>query len=153
MIVAILAISTCIVGSILMHLYVLRLLWRWARRHLDRLNGIRLGALVVGCVLGHVMEIAIFTAGIAAVALSQGNTHLAFEGLDRGRLDLWYYSAAFFTSLGEKRPHSGELRVFVACETLTGLVLITWTASFLFLLMQRSWPADAIPPRGAESPR
>jgi hypothetical protein len=150
--VAILVIAACITGSILLHLYVLRLLWAWARRRLDRLNGIRLAALVVGCVIGHVLEIAIFTAGIATVALSEDNTHLAFEGLDRGKLDLWYYSAAFFTSLGEKRPPSGELRVFAACETLTGLLLITWTASFLFLLMQRSWSADAMPPRGAEPP-
>jgi hypothetical protein len=140
--VAILAVCACIVGSILLHLYVLRLLWRWARGHLNSLSGIRLAALVIGCVIGHILEIAIFAIGLAAVALSEDNTRLAFEGLDHKQLDLWYYSAAFFTSLGEKRPPSGALRVLAACETLTGLVLITWTASFLFLLMQRSWPSD-----------
>jgi hypothetical protein len=32
------------------------------------------------------------------------------------------------------------LRHLTGIEALTGLVLITWSASFLFLEMQRYWP-------------
>ena len=39
------------------------------------------------------------------------------------------YSAAFYTSLGEEKPPTAPLRLFVTCEALTGLILITWTAS------------------------
>ncbi|MFT6897577.1 MAG: hypothetical protein ACJA13_001986, partial [Paraglaciecola sp.] len=33
----------------------------------------------------------------------------------------------------------GDLRYLTGIESLTGLVLITWTASFLFFEMQRHW--------------
>jgi hypothetical protein len=37
----------------------------------------------------------------------------------------------------------GDLRHLTGLEALTGLVMITWSASFLFLEMQRYWkPKD-----------
>jgi hypothetical protein len=42
--------------------------------------------------------------------------------------------------LGDIQPH-GDLRFLTGIESLTGLVLITWTASFLFVEMQRFWNA------------
>jgi hypothetical protein len=33
----------------------------------------------------------------------------------------------------------GNLRFLAGLETLTGLVLITWTASFMYIEMQRFW--------------
>jgi len=35
----------------------------------------------------------------------------------------------------------GNLRYLIGVESLTGLVLITWTASFLYYEMQRHWTA------------
>jgi hypothetical protein len=51
----------------------------------------------------------------------------------------FYDSASAYTSLGTQQPPTTALRVLTAVEALTGLVLITWTASFLFLIMQRTW--------------
>jgi hypothetical protein len=34
---------------------------------------------------------------------------------------------------------TGDLRLLAAVEVLTGVVLVAWTASFLFLVMQKSW--------------
>jgi hypothetical protein len=33
----------------------------------------------------------------------------------------------------------GELRYLGGIESLTGIILITWSASFLFVEMQRNW--------------
>ena len=102
-------------------------------------TGIAIAAMVLVCLCAHIAEIAIFALGMFIGAALDGDLALALEGWSAGNLDLWYYSAAFYTSLGAERPSATGLRLFVACEALTGLILITWTASFLFLLMQNAW--------------
>lgn len=59
---------------------------------------------------------------------------------------LWssaYFSFTAFTTLGlgDILP-TGDLRYLVGLESLTGFVLITWTASFLYLEMTRYWDRD-----------
>lgn len=139
---SILVTAICVAACIVLHLYVLRLLWRCVRSRVREMTGIRLALLVLGCVAGHILEISVFAVGFFVCAAETNDRKLVMEGLHHEHLDLWYYSAAFYTSLGEKRPPSGGLRIFAACETVTGLILITWTASFLFLLMQRSWSLE-----------
>jgi hypothetical protein len=55
-------------------------------------------------------------------------------------LDCAYFSFTVFTTLGfgDIVP-SGDLRYTTGIESLTGLVLITWTASFLYLEMRSQW--------------
>lgn len=59
---------------------------------------------------------------------------------DGSLLDCAYFSFTSYTTLGfgDITPH-GAIRFFPWIESLTSLVLITWTASFLFLEMQRYW--------------
>jgi hypothetical protein len=67
-----------------------------------------------------------------------------FEGNFNGSLlDCAYFSFTTFTTLGfgDITPH-GDLRYLTGIESLTGLVLITWTASFLYLEMLRDWKSD-----------
>ncbi len=54
--------------------------------------------------------------------------------------DCMYFSYTSYTTLGigDIEPH-GAIRHLVGLESLTGLLLITWTASFLFFEMQRYW--------------
>jgi hypothetical protein len=56
--------------------------------------------------------------------------------------DLAYFSATVYTTVGfgDVVP-SGPIRFMTGMEAITGLVLITWSASFTFLEMQRDWPA------------
>ena len=58
-------------------------------------------------------------------------------------LDHAYCSAMVYTTVGfgDMVP-SGPIRFMTGMEALTGLVMITWSASFTFLEMQRDWPAD-----------
>ena len=57
-------------------------------------------------------------------------------------LDHAYYSGMVYTTVGfgDLTP-SGPIRFMTGMEALTGLVMITWSASFTFLEMQRDWPA------------
>ena len=55
-------------------------------------------------------------------------------------IDCGYFSFTTYTTLGfgDIEPF-GYLRYLVGIESLTGLVLITWTASFLYYEMHRNW--------------
>lgn len=92
-----------------------------------------------GLLLAHVIEIWIFGLGyyVAENHLGLG-TVLPAEGRD------WfhyiYYSAMVYTTVGfgDLIP-TGSLRMITATEAVAGLSLITWSASFTFLQMQRIW--------------
>ena len=63
--------------------------------------------------------------------------------LRRGFLDFVYFSAITYTTVGfgDYVP-TGPIRFLAGTEALTGFLLITWSASFTFLEMQRYWGRD-----------
>jgi hypothetical protein len=94
--------------------------------------------MVLAAIGVHLVEIALFAVGMAVLS------ELNFCGQVRGPgetawRDYFYFSAFTYTSLGGHHTVTGDLRMLLAVESLTGLVLITWTASFFFLIMQRFW--------------
>lgn len=141
--IAIVAMGLCVFVVVAIHWLVLRFLWRFALPRLQWLSGKGMGIMFFGCMIAHFAEIAVFTVGLFIAAAWEGETKLALSGWNRENLELWYYSAAFYTSLGAERPPTAGLRLFATSEALAGLMLITWTASFLFLLMQESWGAES----------
>lgn len=87
----------------------------------------------------HVVEVWIFAFGIFLCSFNPGlGQVIGIEGL--GLFDAVYLSAATFTTVGygDISP-LGPLRFMMGCESLTGFVLITWSASFTYLEMQRYW--------------
>jgi hypothetical protein len=56
-------------------------------------------------------------------------------------LDYAYFSGTVYSTVGfgDMVP-VGAIRFMVGMEALTGLVMITWSASFTFLQMERDWP-------------
>ena len=71
----------------------------------------------------------------------------SLDGLGSGRLmDYVYYSFTVYTTLGfgDIVPR-GMIRYLSGIESLTGLVLITWTASFLYLEMRKYWDDEGQP--------
>ncbi len=137
--IALIATCLCVLITINVHFLSLRFFWRSARPRLAQLPGNGIAALVIGCIVVHCVEIAVFAIGLFVAAVWEDATKLALSGWNHENLNLWYYSAAFYTSLGADQPPTAGLRVFATSEALTGLILITWTASFVFLLMQDSW--------------
>ncbi|MCF6280883.1 MAG: potassium channel family protein [Candidatus Polarisedimenticolaceae bacterium] len=101
-----------------------------------------IGVLVA--LVAHAIEVWIFAFAYYFMHNSDGWGHL--EGNFNGSLmDCSYYSFTTFTTLGfgDITPIGG-IRYLTGIESLTGLVLITWTASFLFLEMQRYWKSKEL---------
>ena len=93
---------------------------------------------VHGLLLAHVVEIWIFGVGYYAAEHWLGLG--AIVPTDHDRFDYIYYSAMVYTTVGfgDLIPQ-GPLRMLTSTEALAGLALITWSASFTFLQMQRIW--------------
>lgn len=58
-----------------------------------------------------------------------------------------YFSAETYTSLGfgDVAP-TGPVRLLAGIEALNGLLLIGWSASYLYIAMERFWNADRAGP-------
>lgn len=94
---------------------------------------------VFGALIAHTIEIWIFAVAYYYLHRAEGWGQL--KGNFAGSLmDCVYFSFTTYTTLGlgDIVPH-GQLRHLVGLESLTGLLLITWTASFLYFEMQRYW--------------
>jgi len=104
----------------------------------------RVVVLILVILLTHVAEIWLF--GIAYFWLLQWDTFGSIGGpvAVASILDYVYYSAMVYTTVGfgDLIPH-GPIRFMTGMEALTGLVMITWSASFTFLEMQRDWRSGA----------
>lgn len=103
-------------------------------RHRVRIIG---GVLVA--LFAHAIEIWCFAFAYYFMHSSDDWGQLA-GNFDGSLLDCVYFSFATYTTLGygDIEP-LGNLRFTTGIEALTGLVMITWTASFLFFEMQRHW--------------
>ena len=133
-----------VLGCVLLHYEVLRGYSRLLRRITIQTRP-RIVVLILGIIVIHVVEIWIF--GMAYFHLT-GNPEYgtlidATGQIDVGEMglpDYVYYSAVVYTTLGfgDLVP-LGPIRYMTGTEAVTGLVLITWSASFAFLEMQRFW--------------
>ncbi|MDX1519103.1 MAG: ion channel [Gammaproteobacteria bacterium] len=94
---------------------------------------------VLGALIAHIMEIWIFALGYYLL-IKTGKFGDLVGSAGNGLIDYAYYSFVTYTSLGfgDVLP-TDHLRFLTGLETLTGLVLIAWTASFMFLEMQKYW--------------
>jgi len=94
---------------------------------------------IFGALIAHILEVWIFALAYYLLLLEETWGHL--EGGFSGSLtDCVYFSFTVYTTLGfgDIQP-IGDMRHLTGVEALTGMVLITWTASFLYLEMQRNW--------------
>lgn len=99
----------------------------------------RILLLIYSILALHIFEIWLF--GIGYYLLLQDPSLGTLVGMPvAGLPDYVYYAAAVYTTLGfgDLTP-LGPIRFLTGTEAVTGLVLITWSASFTFLEMQRFW--------------
>lgn len=109
----------------------------WAQK---RFHGRRVIIVSIAALLfGHIVEIWLFALAMLAVMQVPGFGSLSgdFSG---SFSDFIYFSAVNYTSLGthDLRPE-GCIRAITASETLAGLVMIAWSASFTYLKMEQIW--------------
>jgi len=95
--------------------------------------------LIFVVLVAHVAEIWLF--GIGYFLLSRNYALGELAGLPTMELpDFVYFSAMTYTTVGfgDAVP-VGAIRFLAGMEALTGFVMITWSASYTFLEMQRDW--------------
>lgn len=130
-----------IVVVVLLHYEALALIGRALRTHKLH-HRVKTLAMVFALLVVHTLEIWLFSIGYFALALDP-----AWGGVEArsrvGFLDLVYFSAVTYTTVGygDFVP-TGAVRFLCGMEALSGFVLITWSASFMFIEMQRYWGRD-----------
>ena len=129
---AVLLVAICIT----VHYEMLNLLAKWSRR-ITHHRWIILTTLY-GLLIAHIIEIWIFGIGyyVAQNWLEIGT----ITATTSSWFDYVYYSAMVYTTVGfgDMVPE-GMTRLLTSTEALAGFLLITWSASFTFLQMQRLW--------------
>ena len=128
--------SLLITLAVLVHYEILRLLSGLIPR-LNIAHRLLIVMGVYGTLVAHVAEIWLF--GVAYYYMVQVPGFGGFQGNYNGTfLDCVYFSFTSYTSLGfgDIEPW-GDLRFTAGLEALVGLVLIGWTASFLYVQMSR----------------
>jgi uncharacterized membrane protein len=97
---------------------------------------------VLGALCAHVVEIWLFAFGYYFL-INFGAFGILQRNFNDTLLDCVYFSFTTYSSLGigDIEP-TGHIRFLVGLEALTGLVLIAWTASFMFMQMQKFWDAS-----------
>lgn len=101
--------------------------------------------MIITLMAGHITEIWMFAVAMAGIA------HFPSVGYLSGNIegnfnDFVYYSAVSYTSVGygDIYPH-GIMRPLSVSETLTGLLMIAWSASFTYLKMEQIWKHRKVP--------
>lgn len=133
-----------VILCVILHYEAMRVMRRaggWLHRN-DAWHRWHLSILVCGLLVAHVLEVMLF--GLVYCWLSAGTGYGAIVGSQSPSLaECTYFSFANYSSLGygDLVP-SGPLRFMAGMEALTGLVLIGWTAAFMYLQMQRIWKGE-----------
>ncbi len=126
-------------ASVMVHYEALR----WMNDHLNRasLFATRAKVLValVGAMASHLVQIAIFA--LAFWLLRDKFGMGGFGGTFQDSLSSFmYFSSETYTTLGFGDIYpTGSLRMICGIESLVGLLMVSWTASFTYLEMRRYW--------------
>ncbi len=137
---AIAFISLLVVVTVFIHYEFLRRLGQLLMRFGPHYHRSRILLAVLGALVAHAVEVWVFAGGYYLMhhAEQWGQLIGNFSG---SLMDCVYFSFTVFSTVGfgDVEPF-GAIRFLAGIESLTGLILITWSASFLFIEMQRHWP-------------
>ncbi len=137
------------IACVIIHYEGLSALSRWVTYDLLPPR-VRIATLICGQFILHLIEICIFAVGFYVLAdhLEYGALlNIVYDGNPqfdpRNFADYIYFSSVAYTTLGmgEIVP-VGPIRFLTGMEAVGGLLLITWSASFTFIEMQRYWGRD-----------
>jgi len=99
----------------------------------------KLVVVILGTFCAHAAEMFLYAVAFWALSRYFGAGSLGPTG-DAPFAASLYFSAETYTSLGygDVVP-SGDLRLLAGAEALNGLLLIGWSASYIYLSMERLW--------------
>jgi hypothetical protein len=109
----------------------------------------RLIVVLLATFAAHTLEIGLYAAATYGLVNGLGIGALGASGAPDWATTL-FFSAQTYTSLGygDVVPQ-GALRALASVEALNGLLLIGWTASYTYIVMQRYWAGDTGQERGS----
>lgn len=134
---AILTSILCVYVSMAIHYVVLHRLKRYLRDRKLR-QGREMGLVLSSIFASHIVQVLFYAAGYYLLLyLYAGSLEGEWGG---GLVDYFYFSIVSFTSqgLGDIYP-LGPIRILSGIEALNGLLLITWSATFTFMIMRDHW--------------
>lgn len=95
--------------------------------------------VVMALLFMHVCEILLFSADMALIQIVW-KTGLFIGDRPLDWLDYIQLSTETFTTMGFSDLHpNGDMRILTSIESLVGIILITWSGSFIFYAIQRLW--------------
>jgi hypothetical protein len=99
-------------------------------------------ALIIGAFAAHALEIGLYAGAMYGLAGWLGTGVFGPAHVPDFSM-LLYFSAETYTSLGygDIVPH-GPLRLLAGAEALTGLLMIGWSTSHVFVATERFWDGD-----------
>jgi hypothetical protein len=102
----------------------------------------RVVSIILCLMLIHIIEIWVF-GGAYYLLMSYDGFGELMHANEMMLFDCIYYSASVFTTLGfgDITP-LGPIRTMTGTEAVLGLTLITWSASYTFLEMLKTWSTD-----------
>ena len=98
--------------------------------------------LILAMLTLHVTEVWIF--GLSYFFLIGFEGYGALQGVENANLvDCIYFSASVFSTVGFGDIYPvGAIRIMTGTEAIAGLTLITWSASYTFVEMLKTWQSD-----------
>jgi len=138
-IIATLATMLIVILAVLSHYEGLRYFTNWMTNTRLRPR-LRIVLMIYGLLLLHMLEIWLFGIGYWVLANNVGYGLVVGLTDTSVLVDYVYFSATVYSTLGfgDLLP-TGPLRFMVGVESVTGLLLITWSASFTYLEMIQYW--------------
>ena len=140
--IAALAINISLVAiAVVIHYEMLRLLSVLIPR-LRIKHRLRVLIGVFGTICAHIIEICLFGLAFYFMVRDGGFGDLT-GSFDGSLVDSIYFSFTNYTTVGYGDiALQGSLRFLAGVEAITGLSLITWSASFMFMEMTQFWNGD-----------
>jgi len=126
-------------ASTLLHYDCLKLLNDFLPRATIIENRAKVLAALAGAMISHLSQIMFFA--VAYYLLRDKFGLGGFGGQFRDAFSSFlYFSSETYTTLGLGDIYpTGSLRLVTGIEALTGLLMLSWTASFTYLEMRRYW--------------
>lgn len=130
--------SALVLATVIIHYEAMRLITEMLPRLRIRPR-LRIMVVILGVFVAHTCEVWVFgvtywlMSGPLAMGTVSGHTSGHF-------FDLIYFSVVVYTSLGfgDIQPFE-HVRMIAGVEALVGLLMIGWSASFTYLMMEKLW--------------
>ncbi|HAD31665.1 MULTISPECIES: ion channel [unclassified Methylophaga] len=140
-------VTALVVGLVVVfHYEVIQQLNRWCPNHPSRTAKHRHRPIILATMFvllfAHIIEIWLF--GVAFWGLLSQTGYGYISGYEHiSLLDSVYFSAATYTTVGwGDLAATGHIRFLAGTEALVGFMMITWSASFSYLIMARAWGSE-----------